>query len=87
MDIPSLPIRNEGANMSNTIFKTVNYINKRMKACHVPHNALSCDTPARVLHMAERALEQDWITHKRTEELYFEHIGNVWVSYLKYKNG
>jgi len=64
-------------------FTIYRYIQKRMKACKVPAKAISCDTDKRILETAKRALERDWITKKRKEELHFIKVGNVWIGDLK----
>ena len=69
--------------MSNKVFQTLKYINRRMKSCSVPKDATSCDAPERILRMAELALEENWVTNKRTNELFFVPVGNIWVSTLK----
>jgi len=66
----------------NTTFDTYRYIYKRMKACKVPSNARSCDCDERILSIANRALKPHWISGKRTEELMFSQVGDVWVSSL-----
>jgi len=63
-------------------FQIVRYINRRLKACKVPHDAKSCDANARVLMMAEQALTSN-INGHRTHELTFYHVGNIWAAGLK----
>lgn len=67
----------------NDIFQILKFIQRRMKACKVPHDAISCETDERVIQTARRALELHWITKKRTEELYFVQAGNVWIGDLR----
>jgi len=59
-------------------FEVYRYIQRRMSACSVPHDAVSTDTDERILSMAQRALKPHWVTGKRTEELVFNKIGNRW---------
>jgi len=64
-------------------FAVYRYIQKRMKACGVPRNAVSCDADERILKMAQRALELHWVSGERTEELIFNKVGNRWVGSLR----
>ena len=67
----------------NNAFEVYRYIQKRMKACKIPKGAQSCDEPLRIYKVAQRALKLDWITKKRSEEMHFIKVGNVWVSELR----
>ena len=67
-------------------FEILRYIQKRMKACGCPRNAISCDVPERVINMARRVLEFDRAFHtEQTEELFFYEAGNRWVSGVERK--
>ena len=64
-------------------FDIYRYIEKRMKACSVPKDAISCDCDERILSMAKRALTTN-ISGKRTEELVFMKAGNRWFGSLEH---
>ena len=66
-------------------FEVLRYIQKRMKACGVPKDAMSCDALDRVTHIAERALNPEEIFNQkeRFEELHFQQFGDIWHASLK----